>query len=136
MSLSYIGPFTFISLDGQPDIPKPSVAMVARAGVDGLGFFNTGTRGEPFVLRSFTDASDFPTARYIASQYTTVIGSIQPCVWSGLPMAADGVYVMVLGVRPVEVRAVAGGYGVTVSNPGAICVCDWALVAVSASQVN
>lgn len=136
MSLSYIGQFAFIALDGQPDIPKPSVSVVARPGVDGLGFFQTGTRGQPFVLRSFTDASDFGFARALASQYTTLIGTIQPCVWSGLPMAADGVYVMVIDVRPVEVRAVAGGYGVTVETPGAICVCEWLLVAVDEDQVN
>lgn len=135
MSLSYIGQFAFISLDGNPDIPKPSVELVARPGVNGLGFFQTGTRGQPFPLRSFTDADTFQTARFLASAYTTLIGTIQPLVWSGLPMAADGIYVEVLDVRPVDVRAVAGGLGVTVENPGAICVCDWFLVAVASSQV-
>ena len=136
MSLSYIGNFAFIALDGQPDIPKPSVEVVARPGVNGLGFFQTGTRGEPFVLRSFTDASDFQFARFLASSYTQLIGTIQPMIWSGLNMAADNIFVMILNVRPIEVRAVAGGMGVTVTNPGAICICEWLMVAVDASQVD
>lgn len=135
MSLSYIGQFAFVSLDGQPDIPKTRVEVVARPGVDGLGFFSTGVRGQPFVLRSFTDASDFGFARWLASQYTTIIGTIQPVIWSGLSMPASGVYVMVLDVIPVEVRTVMGGVGVTTSTPGGICVCDWVLAPVSSDQV-
>jgi hypothetical protein len=47
-----IGPYSFVRLDSRPQRVAAQWEISARAGINGVGLWNSGVRGEPFVLTS------------------------------------------------------------------------------------
>lgn len=136
--LNKIGSFQFVSLAGDPTSLREEVEMVRRPGVDGLGFWKTGTRGRPFRLVSGVDAPNMVQARVLYKQYKTLIGA-DPVflIWAGVNITSlESVKVVVLDVRPAggrrtAVRRIGNSVGTLNSNPQAWIDAEWTLVSVS-----
>jgi hypothetical protein len=129
-SLNSIGPFRFLQILGTPKVPTPDVEVVARAGVNDVALWFTGTRGKPFELRTFVDAPDLDSAYDLYDSYLTLIGSPPVAiVYRQIPIAAAGALFSVLHVEPLEIRAVANFMGGLNVNPQAVCRCSWTLIA-------
>ena len=127
-----IGPFEFITLDGQPPAPQGSVAVVSKPGIDGILALYTGFRGQQFTLRSKVDAADKAAARQLYQSYRTLIGQgPQLLEWSGIEMfAAETFRVLVLDVKPVDIRTLAAASGGLNSPSLGWVECDWLLIGV------
>jgi hypothetical protein len=126
-----IGQFEFLSLAGQVEPPKEECLLLSRPGVEGVAVWRVGKRGIKFTLRSTVDAESHAHARQLFAAYAATIGG-EPVelVWDGLEMTDEGFKVIVLDVRPVEIKAIIGGVGGLNYPSEGWCVCDWDLVAV------
>lgn len=68
-----IGPFTFVRLDEPPQHTSAQWEMAARAGVDGVAFWKTGERGEPFTMDSLAVAYTFEEAKTFYPSYLELV---------------------------------------------------------------
>jgi hypothetical protein len=127
-----IGTFTFLKLDGNPEPLKEECIVLSRPGVEGVAVWKTGRRGVKLTLRSSVDAADLDAARALVPAYQALIGAdAVELVWCDIELAdVESFQVIVLDVRPVEVKAIIGGVGGLNSPSGGWCVCDWDVVAV------
>ena len=108
-----IGPYAFITLRGQPDALKQRLEIVMRRGVNGVGLFRTGIRGEPFSLESAVDAASKAAARTYFRNYKQLIGADPvDLIWSDLELETGGGFqVAVLDVVPLDIRTLASSSG-------------------------
>jgi hypothetical protein len=101
-----IGPFQFVRLEASPDRAQDSWEVVSRAGVNGTALWMTGSRGNPFRLRSQAVALTFAAAETFLERYTTLV-SLPPVIISrgGFPQFQQRY--KVLNVTPDGPGAVA-----------------------------
>ena len=127
-----IGQFEFLALHGNVEPLKEQTVVLSRPGVTGVAVWKTGTRGVRFTLRSVVDAESFEAARQLFADYKGSIGQDPvELVWSDLSLAGEGFQVIVLDVRPANIRGILGGVGGLNSPSLGWCECDWDLVAVT-----
>jgi hypothetical protein len=131
--MNMIGDFEFIRFDGQPEPPAEQLdAPIQRRGVDGTGFWKTGQRGRPFVIRASVDHVNMAAAWAAVKSYRALIGEDpvsfvnDSAVWDN-----DNWKVVVLDVHQVTRYAVLGGTGGLNPPSGAWLVCDFVLCAVA-----
>jgi len=101
----------FLKMDGVPDPAKTRLEILERPGVDGQGYRDTGTRGEPFQLRCDLDLANRGTAAtrmatfrgWIGDQVTVSDGVTS---WTGLTVLD----VVQVGVQDIS-NAVGGVTG-------------------------
>ena len=126
-----IGKFEFLALYGRPDVLRQQIEIAVRPGVDGVAIWKTGRRGKPFTLRSAVDANSIGHAQQLFYQYAQLIGADPvPLVFADMASVNDDVLVAVLDVRPITIRAIAGGVGGLNGPSYGWCECDWDLVPV------
>jgi len=128
-----IGSFQFLSLRGSVERPSQQLDRpIARAGVDGIGLWQTGVRGRPFQLRSMVDAPGIENARMFFAAYRLLIGGdLQILVQDGHNFfVAEGFKAEVLDVRLIELKKILNAVGGAFSPSSAKLVCNWTLIAV------
>jgi hypothetical protein len=128
-----IGEFTFISLDGNPETIHNEVQLLIRPGVDGVALWLRGSRGRPFQLRSFVDATDFEAARGLFASYCELIGADPVAlVWADLDMStSENFTVAVLNVQLVRVAPLMVSAGGLNSPSEASIECVWDLIPIA-----
>ena len=129
--MNSIGPFVFTALFGTPVVPAEQAELVARRGVDGTALWRTGSRGEPFQMRSLVDYPSIAVGHQMAYYYRLYQNQV-----AGLWLVQDGVnyaiawglHVNVLDVRTQRIEAVAKSTGGL--NPPGLCVveADWTMI--------
>lgn len=127
-----IGNFTFIALLGNPVPPKGQPQVIARPGVDGVGIWRSGKRGEPFKMVSQVDAPSMRVARnamaaYVASIEQNPVALIQ----DDYDYSSEGWKVVVLDVVQRQCHAIISAVGGINPPSLAYLEAEWALVAVS-----
>jgi len=127
-----IGNFEFLDLQGNPDSLKEQIEVTIRPGVDGIAVWKTGVRGKPFTLRSVVDALDVFHARQLFKAYADLVGAdpVQ-LIWADMAAADDNVLIVVLDVRPISIRQIAGGVGGLNPPSCGWCECDWDLILIT-----
>lgn len=111
-----IGDEELIGLDAPPDFVKSRLELVVRPGVNGTGFFDIGSRGEPQVLRSRQSYADLPAAVDAFARYCAMIdGDPVSITYGDVDMTAYGTVHQVVGVRAIDLRRLGassnGDYG-------------------------
>lgn len=133
MALEFkIGRHQFLSIDGVPPVRQDQGEVIVRPGVNGLSFWNLGTRGTPFTVRTRVDYRSRAQAMTKRAEYAalTLAGPVT-MVWGGYFLKADNnARVMVLEVLPLfvgELLVSSGGL-----NPPSLAYleCEWQLVLV------
>jgi len=144
MAINRLGKFFFISLSGPEDRGTPpqtlreQVEIVQRPGYDGSAIIRLGTKGVPFQMRSFVDATNGLAAMQLGKLYEEAQGQGPfGLIWGGINFFSryKVVYVPV-EVRVMKVRtlhtAVGGLY-----PPSRGCVeAIWTLLPVAAPVVT
>lgn len=131
---SSIGQFEFLTLHGNPEPLKEQTVLASRPGVAGVAVWTVSPRGVRFTLHSIVDAANLLAARQLFVQYKTLIGADPvELTWYDQAMAdePEQFKVIVLDVRPTQIKAIIGGVGGLNSPSAGWCECDWDLVAVS-----
>ena len=128
-----IGPFRFISLDGELDHTGESIAIDSRPGVYGMEFTLLGEKGQPFSMMSIVDVDDLTQASIQMISYKELIELNTVNVWkNGIPILG-GFLVKVLNVTKTRAFKIVTPVGNKISNQaGAILECRWDLIAVPA----
>lgn len=105
--------FTFIDIQGSPDPRGEQLEIFARPGYDGVVARKTGSRGDPFSIRTVAYWADFATAKAALALYKAAIGTDPWELWRY--SVSYGTF-LILKVREVECRAMvnstAGAYTV------------------------
>jgi hypothetical protein len=132
LKLNKIGPFEFISLQGEPDVPKRKTMVDSRPGVAGIAVWDQLAKGQPFSLISTVDLEDVDAAREEFEKYYEKIAEER------LGIIKDDVnYVdiealfIVLDVTMLSCKAVhtiVGGLNVDDGVDGVLLRCRWDLV--------
>lgn len=126
-----IGPFPFISLQGQLQPPREMTSIDDRPGVDGTEITLLGNKGEPFTMISRVDAENLSNGEMYHSVYKTIIGTAVELVRGGVSTEANGYLVMVLAVRRLDVFPISGAVGNTIHPPSeAMVITEWDLISV------
>ncbi len=128
MPLYKIGNFQFIDIGHFPIGQKQQVAMESRPGVDGLYFWLTGKRGQPFSVTTVADVENVFAAGVLMTQYEEVIGQVVPIVWSDRYLPKQYVVVDVVPV-PDGIRQIVLGVGGLLGTSQGICTAQWTLAA-------
>jgi len=127
-----IGEFEFLTLHGRPSPPAEQVEVVARGGVDGLGIWRTGVRGQPFRMFSQVDAPSLEIAADEFERYQALIGQ------DPVEMVQDDVIrdwkVAVLGVQLVSRYAIMVPVGGLNFPSLAWLEAEWTLVAIAEGE--
>ena len=123
-----IGSIQFLSLSGRPVLPALKLEAQIRPGVDGVGIWEVGIRGEPFFLESVDDAEDTAYAEQMAEDYRDLIQQNGLEVW-----IADWIFgylFQVLSVEILEIAAVLTASGGRHCPSTAIIRARWQLIAL------
>lgn len=132
MSLHQLGPFRFITLDGVPDPSSQSIELIVRPGVDGVAALRTGKRGVPFRAISRVDVDTKADAQELLDAYKAVKESDPlELIWSDHARGR----VLVLDVRPLDLREILGGTGGLSANSGGWLECEWDLVLLNPAML-
>lgn len=134
--VNQIGPFPFLSLDGEVVIPQQQLEIVRRVGVDGNGFWRTGTRGEPFQLQSACDTQTYADARLFAINYPLLSGGeTVELVVGDFAYSMISLEFEVLRVDILQVIALVGGVGGLYPPSAGFVRAAWTLIAVPQEEV-
>lgn len=126
-----IGSCQFVALHGNPEGPRTLTELIARPGVDGVGLWDAGARGQKFTLRSGRDIANTSDAEYWLQTYRNLIADgLQDLVHADISYASEGWRVLVLDVRRVRVVPLLTGVG-GFDLGGAWLEADWDLIAVA-----
>lgn len=129
-----IGSQEFLSIEGEPQLPKKKMRVDARPGVVGVAVWDQLEKGEPFSLLTVVDVEGIDEGRDKFDEYRKLIGTKLVAVikddvnYTGL----DAVFV-VLDIQIVQLKAaktMVGGLTVVDGQDGALLRCHWDLVAV------
>lgn len=127
----FIGALQFDDLAGDIIIPSPMFDVEARVGQEGVVVFATGTRGQPFTLRS-----KWFVPSYLAAQLVCINYAAQPSVvprniirgtsnWSG-----TGTQFVVLSVK-TSIQPLVAWQGLRGSlSPAFLVAADWQMQGV------
>lgn len=129
-----IGSFQFVALIGEPETVKDQIELHSRPGVDGLQAQMLGTRGTPFTIRSHVDTADRQAAREQYLAYVDLIGSDPvDVIWWDVSLGSEATLFLVLDVRQVAAKDIAGSAGGLTNGGAGLLICDWDLVAMKVS---
>mgnify|MGYP006290605239 CR=1 FL=1 len=110
-----VGSITLISLRAEPDRPGQVVEVLARPGVDGTGFRQTGVRAEPFRAVAVVDVDDAAAADSLVGDFKALQGTVVE-IEDDFGRTADAI--LVLRVRLVSRTAVKTAVGGVSSEKG------------------
>ena len=99
-----IGGFTFASLEGTPQVPKPILVDITNQEVDGVGFRFAANRAMPFELFGIVDVLTAAGVEQLQDLYAASIGSVvaltvQGVSWNSGFMILDAYIVRHYGGR-------------------------------------
>lgn len=75
--------FPFITAKGVPQPARPTADRVVRAGVNGIGRWQTGTRGEAFAIKTACDYASQALAWSALASYFAKIDDTLDLYWQG-----------------------------------------------------
>jgi hypothetical protein len=130
MTFSF-GDETFLDITGFPELYQQQLEPVVRAGIDGTGFWETGSRGRPFSIRTAVDAASLAEAFATYARYCEFpAADPKPMVYADIDLEGYGYQFQALSVRPIAICALAAASGGL--NPPSLgwCEAEWQLVAV------
>jgi len=125
-----IGAHEFLSLDGVPPVRESEGQLVVRPGVDGVAFWLTGQRGQPFTLRSRVDCESKAAALAKRYEYAQLVfAGKQKLVWGDHQIETeDGAQVMVLAVRTLRANELLASSGGLNAPSLGYLECEWDLI--------
>lgn len=121
--------FPFIKLEGNlaPMVARPE--RVVYPGVDGIGLWFNGKRGEPFNVTTVCDYATHGAATLAFSGYHGTIGTKKQLFFQGAAWGAVAVLdVQLQGIRVVG--SCVGGVYVTGGNSAALLSASWILESI------
>jgi len=98
----------FLKMDGVPDPAKTRLEILERPGVDGQGYRDIGTRGEPFQLRCDLDVVNRTTAANFMATFRGWIGD-QVNVSDGVATWSSLTVLDVVQVGAQDISSAVGG---------------------------
>jgi hypothetical protein len=126
VSLSSIGPFTFVRISELPQAPAQTIQLESRAGVNGIGAWATGVRGRETTIETVADTVNFADAVLAVTNYRLLIGeAAQSLVYGGIAMAYG---LLILDVTPVETTQTCLGIGGRLGQSRGLCVARWRVI--------
>lgn len=129
--MNSIGDYQFLVLKGRPVLPSLKLEAQVRPGVDGVGLWEIGVKGEPFWLESLDDAEDLDQAETMAYEYFQAMRD------NGVSLIIDnwlfGYLFQVLAVEILEVGPVVASSGGRHAPSTALVRARWQLIALEAN---
>lgn len=118
--------FPFLSLQGSLFPARPTFERELRTGVNGIGIWSTGTRGEPFQITTLLDCANVAAAGSVLSSYLSAVLTKKDLYYSGALWGTVVVQNLILqDIRSFQ-SGVGGIQGWT-GGDGAILTVNWTL---------
>jgi hypothetical protein len=118
--------FPFLSLQGALLPSRPTAEREMRAGVDGIGLWLTGARGEPFQIQTILDCVSAAAAASAFAAYLAAIHTKKDLYYCSLLWGTIVVHDVVL-VSIQKFGAAVGGIQSFTGGSGAILTAAWTI---------
>ena len=118
--------FPFLTLQGALFPSRPTFDREQRAGVDGIGLWLTGNRGEPFSIVTTLDCASVSAAGTAFAAYLSAILTKKNLYYAGAFWATVMVQNVVLQ-RITAFRGAVGGIQGWTGGSGCLLVTQWTL---------
>lgn len=118
--------FPFLTLQGALFPSRPTFEREQRAGVDGIGLWLTGNRGEPFQISTTLDCASIAAAGTALASYISAILTKKDLYYAGALWGTVMVQNVVLQ-RMTAFRAAVGGIQVWTGGAGCMLMVQWTL---------
>lgn len=118
--------FPFLGMQGALLPARPTFEREIRAGVNGIGVWSTGTRGEPFQISTLLDCADVAAAGSALSSYISAVLTKKDLYYCGALWGT----VMVQNVILENIRTFQTGLGGIqgwTGGSGALLSVNWTL---------
>lgn len=122
--------FPFLSLQGSLMPVRPTFEREIRSGVNGIGIWNTGNRGEPFQITTLLDCADVDAAGTALAAYIAAVLTKKDLYYCGELWGT----VIVQNVMLQDIKtftAANGGIQGWSGGSGAILTVNWTLETIS-----
>ena len=118
--------FPFLTLNGGLLPSGPEFEREQRTGVDGIGIWNTGSRGQPFQVQTSRDCADASAAATAFAAYLAAQGTKKDLYYCGLLWGTILVHKVALQqIRKFGVGV--GGVNAFTGGSGAVLLAQWTI---------
>ena len=118
--------FPFLSMQGGLLPAQPTFDREQRAGVNGIGVWATGTRGEPFQITTTLDCADAAAAATALAAYGATVLSKKDLYYCGLLWGTVMIQKVTLG-KIQKFDAAVGGINDFTGGSGAVLTAIWTI---------
>lgn len=118
--------FPFLTLQGALTPSRPTFERELRAGVDGIGLWLTGNRGEPFQITTTLDCTSVSAAGTAFVAYLAAIVTKKDLYYAGALWGTVVVQNVVMQ-RITKFQVAVGGIQAWTGGSGATLVAQWTL---------
>lgn len=121
--------FPFLSMTGALQPTRVQFERVIYPGVNGIGIWSTGTRGEPFSVTTEADAANAAGAATLIAAYLSTISGTLDLYRAGISYGTVLVH-NVIEERVKQLGRTIGGNVVSSGSSSFLVVCQWTLEGV------
>lgn len=116
--------FPFLTLQGSMMPAKATFDREIRTGVSGVGFWATGTRGEPFSISTSLDCNSEAAAATAFAAYHAAIGTKKDLYYCGIKWGTVFIH-GVIATQIQKLKTRVGGIQNATGQSGAILTAQW-----------
>ncbi|MBL8815272.1 MAG: hypothetical protein JNL58_04525 [Planctomyces sp.] len=116
----------FLNIQGIPTPTRQQFDRVSRPGVDGIGLWYTGERGEPFQIITVSDYASEANANSAFTAARAMVGGKRDLYWqNGL---WGTVLIHAVSMQPKKyVKSAVGGQAISAGGSGFLLTLNWTM---------
>lgn len=131
---SIIRLFPFLTLQGALVPSQPQFERETRPGVNGVGMWNMGSRGEPFGISTNLDCNDETAAGQMFAAYQASVGTRKDLHYCSKLWGTVFVHKVIL-TEMKKLTTRVGGIQNATGQAGAMLIVQWTIESLHANQV-
>ena len=116
----------FLNITGSPVPVREMFDRVMRPGIDGIGLWYTGARGEPFQIQTLSDYSSESNANTAYATAQAMVGQKRDLYWQNALWGTVLVHSVVAAPKKL-VRVAYGGQQISAGGSGFMLTLNWTL---------
>ena len=116
----------FLDIQGIPTPTRETFERVIRPGVDGIGVWYTGERGEPFQITTISDYSSESNANAAFTTARGMVGFKRDLYWQNGLWGTVLVHAVTMQPKKL-IRSAVGGQQITTGGSGFLLTLNWTM---------